>query len=43
VIKEKAGLMLVPRPRPAQIGGPQIKDAELLLWCTEVINSVLLA
>jgi transcription-repair coupling factor (superfamily II helicase) len=43
VIKEKAGLMLVPRPRSKQIGGPQVKDAELLLWCTEVVNSVLLS
>jgi transcription-repair coupling factor (superfamily II helicase) len=43
VIKEKAGLLLVPRPRSKQIGGPQVKDAELLLWCTEVVNSVLLS
>jgi transcription-repair coupling factor (superfamily II helicase) len=43
VIKEKAGLMLVPRPRPRQIGGPQIKDAELLAWCTEVVSAVLLS
>ncbi|QDP98983.1 transcription-repair coupling factor [Microlunatus elymi] len=43
VIKQTAGLMLVPKPRSRQIGGPQIKDLELLQWCTEVINNVLIA
>ncbi len=43
VIKEKARLMLVPRPRPRQIGAPPTKDGELLSWCTEVVSSVLLS
>jgi transcription-repair coupling factor (superfamily II helicase) len=43
VIKEKAGLVLVPRPRPAQIGGPAVKDTELLSWCTDVVSNVFLA
>ena len=43
VVKEKAGLILVPRPKPRQIGGPEIKDTELLSWCTDVVSNVLLA
>jgi transcription-repair coupling factor (superfamily II helicase) len=43
VVKEKAGLMLVPKPRSRQIGGPQVKDLELLDWCSEVVQSVLIA
>jgi transcription-repair coupling factor (superfamily II helicase) len=40
VVKEAAKLILVPRPRPRQIGGPPIRDAELLAWCSEVVESV---
>jgi transcription-repair coupling factor (superfamily II helicase) len=43
IVKEKAGLMLVPRPKPRQIGGPPIKDTALLTWCTDVVSNVLLA
>ncbi|MBA8794580.1 transcription-repair coupling factor (superfamily II helicase) [Friedmanniella endophytica] len=43
VVKEAAGLMLVPRPKTAVIGGAPVRDAELLRWCTEVINAVLLS
>ncbi|SDS28268.1 transcription-repair coupling factor [Microlunatus soli] len=43
VVKEKAGLMLVPKPKSPQIGGPPIKDLELLDWCTEVVSNVLIA
>jgi transcription-repair coupling factor (superfamily II helicase) len=43
VIKEKAGLVLVPRPRPAQIGGPAVRDTELLSWCADVVSNVFLA
>ena len=43
VIKERAGLMLVPKPRSRQIGGPPVKDLELLQWCTDVVSNVLIA
>jgi hypothetical protein len=33
--------MRVPVPRTAPIGGPPLRDADLLAWCGEVIRSVL--
>ena len=41
VIKQTAGLMLVPKPRSRQIGGPPVKDRELLQWCTDVVGNVI--
>ncbi len=40
VVKEAAKLVLVPRPRSQTIGGPPVRDAELLAWCTEVVEAV---
>ncbi|MFT4010227.1 MAG: transcription-repair coupling factor [Nocardioidaceae bacterium] len=37
VVKHATETILVPRPLAAQVGGPQIRDAELLAWCTAVI------
>ncbi len=38
VIKEAAHHILVPRPMSATIGGPAVKDTELLDWCSRVIT-----
>ncbi|HET9650522.1 MAG TPA: transcription-repair coupling factor [Microlunatus sp.] len=40
VIKDVAKMILVPRPRPATIGGQAPRDAELLEWCTSVVQSI---
>ena len=40
VVKETAGHILVPRPMSATIGGPQIKDTELLDWAAKVITDI---
>ncbi|MCW2811579.1 MAG: mfd, partial [Friedmanniella sp.] len=40
VVKETASFILVPKPMAASIGGPQIKDTELLDWCSAVIRDV---
>ena len=42
VVKEAAGYVLVPRPLNATVGGPPPKDLELLDWCTQVIEQILL-
>ncbi len=41
VVKEGARTILVPRPRTRPVGGEPIRDAELLSWCREVVDSVL--
>jgi transcription-repair coupling factor (superfamily II helicase) len=41
VLKPAVRTMLVPVPRTAPIGGPPLRDTELLAWCGEVIRSVL--
>ena len=40
VVKEVAGHILVPRPMSAVIGGPPVKDTELLDWCSRVITDI---
>ena len=40
VVKETAAHVLVPRPLSATIGGPQIKDTELLQWAAKVIRDI---
>ena len=40
VVKEAAGHILVPRPLSATIGGPPVKDTELLDWCSRVITDI---
>jgi transcription-repair coupling factor (superfamily II helicase) len=37
-----AAHILVPRPMSATIGGPAVKDLELLDWCSRVITDVLI-
>ncbi len=41
LVKEGARTILVPRPRTRPVGGEPIRDAELLAWCREVVDSVL--
>jgi transcription-repair coupling factor (superfamily II helicase) len=41
LVKEAARTILVPRPRTRPVGGEPIRDAELLAWCREVVDSVL--
>ncbi len=41
LVKDAVGTMLVPRPRPAQIGGPQLRGVELLAWAKTVIDDVI--
>jgi len=43
VIKETAAHVLVPRPLSSTIGGPQIKDTELLQWAARVIRDIFLS
>ena len=41
LIKAPLRTMLVPRPLPRQIGGPPLRDEELLAWTLGVIDSVI--
>ncbi len=41
VVKETAGHILVPRPLSATVGGPPVKDLELLGWAGKVITDIL--
>ncbi|SEF17257.1 transcription-repair coupling factor [Jiangella alba] len=41
LVKDAVGTMLVPRPRPAQIGGPQLRGVELLAWAKTVVDDVI--
>jgi transcription-repair coupling factor (superfamily II helicase) len=41
VLKPAVRTMLVPVPKTAAVGGRPLRDAELLAWCGEVIQSVL--
>jgi transcription-repair coupling factor (superfamily II helicase) len=41
VVKEAARTILVPRPSTRPVGGQPIRDAELLTWVREVVDSVL--
>ncbi|WP_375431462.1 transcription-repair coupling factor [uncultured Friedmanniella sp.] len=43
LVKETANFILVPRPMSATVGGPAVKDTELLAWCTKVINDVFIS
>jgi transcription-repair coupling factor (superfamily II helicase) len=40
VVKPTTRTMLVPRPAPATIGGPPVRDEELLAWARGVIDTV---
>jgi transcription-repair coupling factor (superfamily II helicase) len=41
VLKPAVRTMLVPVPRTGGAGGPPLRDAGLLAWCGQVIESVL--
>ena len=41
LVKGPLRTMLVPRPLPRQIGGPPLRDEELLAWTLGVIDSVI--
>ncbi len=43
VVKDTAAFILVPKPMAATIGGPPIKDTELLRWASTVIKDIFLA
>jgi transcription-repair coupling factor (superfamily II helicase) len=40
ILKPGVRTMLVPRPQPANVGGPPIRDEELLAWARQVVDSV---
>ena len=41
VVKHTAGLVLVPKPMTAKIGGRPLGGAELLQWTTDLVTNVL--
>ncbi|GAA1106602.1 transcription-repair coupling factor [Nocardiopsis composta] len=41
VYKEPTGTLLVPVPKAGGLGGKQLRDLELLAWCTDLVQSVL--
>jgi len=43
VIKDTAGLVLVPRPTTKPIGGQPVRDRALLAWCSAVVSEVFAA
>jgi transcription-repair coupling factor (superfamily II helicase) len=43
VVKDTAGLVLVPRPTTAAIGGELVRDRDLLAWCGRVVADVFAA
>ncbi|GAB2745790.1 transcription-repair coupling factor [Nocardioides pakistanensis] len=40
ILKPGVRTMLVPRPMPTTVGGPPIRDEELLAWARQVIDSI---
>jgi transcription-repair coupling factor (superfamily II helicase) len=40
ILKPGVRTMLVPRPVPTTVGGPPIRDEELLAWVRQVVDSV---
>ncbi len=40
ILKPGVRTMLVPRPLPTTVGGPPIRDEELLAWARQVVDSV---
>ncbi|HEX6485090.1 MAG TPA: transcription-repair coupling factor [Nocardioidaceae bacterium] len=41
IVKPTVRTMLVPRPTPTTVGGPPIRDEELLAWARQVVDSVI--
>src|SRR5690349_20276294 len=42
VVKSAVRTILVPRPMTARIGGQPVKDLDLLRWCRDLVDAVLL-
>ncbi|KWX05082.1 transcription-repair coupling factor [Carbonactinospora thermoautotrophica] len=42
IVKGSVRTILVPRPMTARIGGQPLKDLELLRWCRDLVDAVLL-
>ncbi len=40
ILKPGVRTMLVPRPMPTTVGGPPIRDEELLAWARQVVDSI---
>jgi transcription-repair coupling factor (superfamily II helicase) len=40
ILKPAVRTMLVPKPLPATIGGPPLRDEEILAWARQVVDSV---
>ncbi len=40
ILKPGVRTMLVPRPLPTTVGGPPIRDEELLAWARQVVDSI---
>jgi len=40
ILKPSVRTMLVPKPLPTTVGGPQIRDEELLAWARQVVDTV---
>ncbi|HET8595382.1 MAG TPA: transcription-repair coupling factor, partial [Intrasporangium sp.] len=43
IIKDQLGVILVPAPMTARVGGKPLRDVEILLWARQLIEAVLLA
>jgi transcription-repair coupling factor (superfamily II helicase) len=43
LVKSAVRTILVPKPMTARVGGQPLRDVELLRWCRDVIEAVLLA
>ncbi|WP_347352495.1 transcription-repair coupling factor [Intrasporangium sp.] len=43
VVKEQLGVILVPVPMTARVGGKRLRDVEVLLWARQLVEAVLLA
>jgi transcription-repair coupling factor (superfamily II helicase) len=42
LVKPAVRTILVPRPTTARVGGQPLRDTELLAWCRDLVNAVLL-
>ncbi|EWT04807.1 transcription-repair coupling factor [Intrasporangium chromatireducens Q5-1] len=43
IVKDQLGVILVPAPMTARVGGKPLRDVEILLWARQLIEAVLLA
>jgi transcription-repair coupling factor (superfamily II helicase) len=40
VVKDASGVVLVPAPMTARVGGSPVRDVDLLTWCRDLLQSV---